>query len=526
MSIIFNPLLLSNKMDRHPRSWICIKGEPIKEIVWELEEEIVAEKKITREEISRIISKSLFCNHVSMKNLLRGKRKFYPIPFILELCNLSRRSNFYENKIKQSIEELKVNSASAKPIKAIKRLSRNIAKIIGAFCADGSLSLQFVIANKNKEELRNIKKIFQEILSIKKSESRNQYYVTVQANKDNIKKLTKFSEKNKNLQIQTHYNIDLTEEHKSNVESFNKWICEEFRIKPTSFYKKDNAWRTIFSNKILARYLICFFNINPGYKTYTIDEPEIIKKSPLRIRKEFAKGVLMFDGCINKRLKISFSSKSQYLAGSIKDILKKDELEIGFLKNKRGEHIVYTTSKNSPRKLMSYFEKNTKKWDLINWLCKKDFNSKNINKKDKSTSNNILEYLKQIRSCDAKILMDQFSYSHTTIREKLRILKLKGLIRLSNKPKIISKYISEETLVFLKKEFNSLIFNRIHKNFKSFEKFASFISVPKGTLSAWKVRKNRIPLKILQDLCNYSGVSYKKAIQNIKETDREIVEII
>jgi len=524
MSNKFNLLLLNDEsLDKHPRSWICIKGKGIKEIVSKIESTILFNNKINREKLSKIIAKNLDCNYVSIKNLLRGNSNFYPIPIILTLCKLSKKEKEFKIKIHNKIEYLKVNSASSKPIKSVKELSENLAKIVGAFCADGSLGMQFVISSKEKSKLIKLRKL----RKIKKSPSRNEYYIPLQVNKDNYNEMLEMSGENKKFQIQTHYNLELTDEHKSSVDAFNKWLNEEFEIKPTTFYNKENAWRTIFSNKILSRYLIKFFDILPGYKTDIIDEPKIIKNSNLKIRKEFAKGVLMFDGCVTKSKKIMFSSLSPYLANSIRDILTKDNLEVGTSINNRGEHTVYTFVNNKPDKLLEYFEKGTKKWELLMWLNNQNFKSEQITyKKDLYETNNIFELLKKVGVCDAEFLMRKLNYSHTTIRQHLLILKSKNIINLSNKPKKINEYISDKTTVLLKKQFHNHLFSEILQQFYSYEKFANFLEMHKATLSAWKVRKNRIPLYVIKNMCKSLDIPFKRVIENIYETDREIAEII
>src|SRR3989344_3500997 len=103
MSNIFNLMLLNIKdLDKHPRSWICIKGDKIKGIIAEIEEEIIKKHETNREQISRRISKEINCNFVSIKNLLRGKSKFYPIPIIIELCKISGKEKKYISIIEKS----------------------------------------------------------------------------------------------------------------------------------------------------------------------------------------------------------------------------------------------------------------------------------------------------------------------------------------------------------------------------------------------------------------------------------------
>ena len=527
MSNKFSLLSLHNNyLDRHPRTWICIKGNKVKKIIAKIEKEIINKENITREQISRILAKSLNCNNVSIKNILRGNNNFYPISIILELCKLTNNEEFYKDLIEKNIEYLKVNSASAKPIKASKELSSTLSKILGAFCADGSLSMQFVISSKNKEKLQNLNILNNSRLT-RKCPSRNEDYIAMQMNRKNYEDIIRFSKENKEFQTQTHYTIELTDEHKSNVEAFNRWLYEEFEIKPTLFYNKKKAYRTIFSNKILSRYLITFFGFLPGYKTDIVSEPKLVQNSNLKIRKEFAKGAIMFDGCVTKHKRVTFSSLSPYFANSIRNILVKDNINAGIFKNKRNEYNVYTTSDNKIEKLLNYFEKGTKKWELLMWLSNKNFDSKQIDyKKDLHQANNILDILEKTKSCDAEFLMNRLDYSHTTIRQYLLILASKGLIKLSNHPTKTSEHFSDNMTIFLKDEFHNLLFNKILGKFKSYEKFSDFLEIPKANLSAWKIKKNRIPLKIIREICTFLEIPFNEALENIYETNREIAEII
>ena len=94
------------------------------------------------------------------------------------------------------------------------------------------------------------------------------------------------------------------------------------------------------------------------------------------------------------------------------------------------------------------------------------------------------------------------------------------------KPKKINEYVSDKTTAFLKKQFHNYLFNKILQQFHSYEKFAIFLEMNKGTISAWKVRKNRIPLCIIKNMCKSLNIPFKKVIENIDETDREIAETI
>ena len=305
------------------------------------------------------------------------------------------------------------------------------------------------------------------------------------------------------------------------------WLNEEFGINPTMFYHNNNSYRTVFPNKILARYLIKFFDFMPGYKTYNVNEPKIIKESSLNIRKEFAKGAIIFDGSISKRKTLTFTSISQSFAESIRDILIKDEIKANIFRNKRGEYTVYTTIENKVDHLLKYLEKGTKKWDLLMWLNNNDFISKQITyHKDLKNTKKILEIIKEKATCDASFLMNLTKTSHTNIRQHLLILKSKNLIKLSRYPKKLNNIISQDTTVFLKDKIHNYIFNKILERFKNYEEFSTFLEISKGALSAWKVKKNRIPLKKLKEICDIIEANYDIALENIAETDREIAEII
>lgn len=528
MSKDFNLLLLHRPTDIHPRTWIGLKGPETKIIFKNLEEGVLKNQGWCREKLSKEIAKRLNCAHTTIKWGLQGKREFYPIPIVLELLKFSKDKKKFLKKFKKNIEYLKVNSASAKPIKAVYDLNETLAKILGAFMADGSLSVQVLIATPRLEDLEKSKRKLTKSkihYSMGNSPSRNQHYISIQVNKNNFK-LLESAILSCHLPIQTHYNIQLSDEYKDNVEVFAKWIKKEFDINPNSFKRERNAWRVIFSNKILARYLMCFFEVKPGPKAYYAFESNVIKKSNLKIRKAFAKGVLMFDGCVTKRRNIVWSTKSQKLHNSIKEIWEKDKIDFGARIDQRGDKILYTTAKNKKEKILEYFEENTQKWKLLNWLSG-DLTQTPVFKKSSSLSTEkILKVLQKIRRCDADFLKNHFNCTHFTIRNHLKILKRQGKIRLSNHPSHINDYVNQNTGVFLKNKSHQLLFSKIRKKFKKDKNFAKFLGINKATLSAWRVKKNRIPIYVLREICKALDFDFSRVSKNIAKTDREIAEII
>ncbi len=535
MSIKFNLLLLHKEYDVHPRSWICIKGNGIGKLVLDIEIEIKSQNNINREELSKRISKKLNCSHTVIKKVLQGKRRFYPIAVILEMAILCKSKRKYLDKISERIEFLKVNSASSKPVIAIKTLTIDMAKMMGALMADGSLSYQIIIASKNREGLYEAKKTLKKLdfkISEAYSNSRKEYFISFNPNYNNFNKTEKiikfFSGR---FQIQTHMNIELTEEYKNSVEAFNKWIESCFGIKPSSFNKRENAWRSIFSNKILGRYLICFFGMKSGYKTDIASEPEIIKKSSNHIRKAFALGVLTFDGSSSISGNITFTTKSKKLFDSIGNILRNNKINFG-TKYDRETYTIFTYKNNNSHKLNELFEENTVKWMRFKESYKKiERNNFEVRYKkfsqSKVTFDKLIQILDKVKVCDIIFLAKYFGCSHTNIVHYLNILKNNGRIRMSNRPKRFNKeFVSPKTTVFLKNKFHNEIFDKIRNKFAEYKKFGLYLEVERGTLSAWKVKKNRIPLHIVKRFCEVLDIDSSEIDKNIEEADRRIIEII
>ena len=538
MSNKFNLFSLHSSTDVHPRTWICIKGENTSSIFGLLEKEILSSKKICREKLSRILAEKLNCSHSTIKWVLQSNREFYPIPIILELLKFSKNKNDILKKFKKDIQYLKVNSASAKPVKATSRLNKNLAKILGAFMADGSFSMQVVFSEKHKKKLKPVKFLLLKEgihYSAGKATSRNEHYISIQGGSDNFKYLNKLLQKS-GCFTQIHYNIELTEEYKDSVESFTGWIKQEFGIEPNHFSERKNAWRVVFSNKILARYLMTFFEVKPGPKCFTAFEPKIIKKSDIEIRKCFAKGALMFDGSVSKNNKILFSTISKNFHNSIKQIWKKDNIKFGesirsrksgYSHNKKIIELnLFTTVNNKKRELLSYFEPKTQKWKLLNWLSGNSNYQPRFKKSFIISLRKILKILQKIEICDTNYLKKLFDCADPTIRSYLKILELQGKIKMSNKPAYINNYVNKKTTVFLKNKFHKMIFKKIRQIFKQDKNFAGTMEVCEGTLSAWRVKNNGIPICILKEMCKILEIDLNSAYKNIQKTNQKIIEII
>lgn len=316
MSNRFNLLSLSQPEDKHPRSWICVQGAGLPLTIDRLRKEITSDRRWTNYSLYAYIARALGCSLNTIANKFTPTSRFYPIPVLHEMLKLSKQKEFYENEIKNSIDAVKVNSASAKPVKAVHGLTSELALIVGAFMADGSLSAQISFETPYKADVQKISSTLIGVgvkFSSGTSSSRRRSYVSVQINPHNRVTLNDALHGDlRSYAMQTHYSIELTDEYADNVRAFVKWMNNVFGISPYLLSKKKGAWRAAFSNKIVARYLMLFFDASPGPKTFTANEPAVIVAAELEIRKSFARGVLMFDGCVTKHSTVALSVKSEH----------------------------------------------------------------------------------------------------------------------------------------------------------------------------------------------------------------------
>ncbi|MDP3962516.1 MAG: hypothetical protein Q8Q03_01465, partial [bacterium] len=256
-------------------------------------------------------------------------------------------------------------------------------------------------------------------------------------------------------------------------------------------------------------------------------EPTRIKKSSLAIRKAFAKGVLMFDGCVTKGGRIAFSSKSRKLASAIIEIWENDNMRHGKLhKNKRGEWTIYTTAQNKYFKLLAYFEERTQKQKLLRWIHGEKEAEPIIKKSSHLSIQKILSVLKKIKRCDINFLEHTFRRRYSTIRHYLKILENQKSIRISSTPYLWSSCISEKAAVYLNKKTHDIVFLKIRERFGLGKNTANTLGIHKATFSAWKLRKNRIPIGTLKRLCPLLNIKFEVVTKGVIQTDRDIIELI
>jgi len=248
---------------------------------------------------------------------INSDKKFFPIIVISEILNIwkhvldktEREFDYEKNKIIRNIEYLTLNQHCSIPIKAVKDIDEELAKIIGAFAADGN------------------------------------YYPPDM--------------------------IRWEEEYKDNMDALAKWLHGPFGISVSveKSKRQRNSYVFRFRNKTISRYLETFFGFYPRKKSYTVDEPELIKNSSLNIRKNFAKGALMFDSGVNTDMSITFSVMSKKFRDSITDIIQNDaNVAKSKSANKEGMWtlIISIARNRDNNKLLDYFERGTVKWKRLN----------------------------------------------------------------------------------------------------------------------------------------------------------------
>ena len=201
-----------------------------------------------------------------------------------------------------------------------------------------------------------------------------------------------------------------------------------------------------------------------------------------------------------------------------------DKISFGISKSKRGEWNIFTTENNRKVKFFQYFEEDTQKYKLLQWINGLD--SKPILKERDFSDISILKAIEITRSCDMEFLEKILNRSYTAIRSYLHILQAQKKIIVSRKPKFISEEISRETSVILAKRSHDMIFKLVRNQFGKDKKFYELLQIQKGTFSAWRRRKNGIPIKNLSEICALLKVNFESTSKSPFRVDRDIMEIV
>ena len=360
--------LHDQELDIGNQSWICFKGKKIPKIISELRNQIIKDRKLgSTKDLCRLVSNKINSNPWSVEQVLYGHKKWVPIPIIKSLTDLSNNPGFYRKKIVENTFYLKCNSATSKPIIAVKRLNILLCKIAGAHAADGNIYSNLNLEIKNKTRFRSIiKEVNKSCKEVSIINTKGK--IRIRAKIKDFKLVPKINREDVTIFIRNQ--INLTEGSLNAVKAYKKWVFLCFKLDTeVRKHNKKNAWFVDFGNKIICRYLTKFLDFPSGKKTLTVEEPSIIKNSLQRFRKSFLLGFMTFEGHVPPHIKhIECSSKSKMLIKNVRDIFTQLQIPLKVKKDGYDRWVCrsLTLNKKQLMNCMDLFEKNTEKWQRIN----------------------------------------------------------------------------------------------------------------------------------------------------------------
>jgi hypothetical protein len=372
--------------DVKSRGWIRLGGDALLEEVRKMLFEIL-NKGYNLSEISRIFSTKLGVSPITIDKQLReiknkkwyGRRHYVSIPLLSKLILLWNFNSFEEKKWKliKLAEWASNGTPRAKPTKLIKELTPELAMISGAHAADGTLAMAKTGKNSNM------------------------------------------------------YRWVVTDGNIYSLLELQKWVKSSFglavKIKKSAY---DNCFLFVVDSKVVLRYLNKFFDFKVGNKTNTVTIPEVIRESSFKFKRNFALGVLTFDGSVDLDGNLRLNVKSKKLLKSVANVMQKDGLKITFPKNtkKRGWVLKCKIIENK-KHILHYFAKNSINWkkaygflygfekEEILQLFKKTPISK-------ITLNKFLETRNRLNTTDKKILAKNLDVTIRTIRKYTNLYEL------------------------------------------------------------------------------------------------------
>ncbi len=279
-------------------NWLLAKGENLKVELRKL----IEKTKLSNTELVEYLIRKLNISISSAIRLVYLKREWYPLIFIAEMVNITNSSKY---DIQDKIEFLKSLRPPVVEYKAVKELTINLCKIVGAHAADGTL---------------------------------NDSYIAI------------------------------TDNYQSNIIALINWFSD-FAYCPKLSKIGENEHGIRFHSRIISRYLTKFFDFPSGCKQYDVAEPEIIKKAPIEFRKAFALGALTFEAGVGIKSEVEFCVVSKAFRDSIVEILQKLNVSHKSMEKQSSGYWRFTSNaltKEQASRWMELFEPNTEKWFKLN----------------------------------------------------------------------------------------------------------------------------------------------------------------
>ena len=277
------------------KNWLFAKGSCLKDEL----KRLIESAPFSKTELVKHLMKNLDMSISSAERLVYFKKEWYPLAFIKEIVSLIDASRYFT--IQNEIEFLKSSKPPVVEYKAVKELSIDLCKIVGAHSADGTL--------------------------------RDAY-------------------------------IAITDYHKSTILALINWF-KEFGYAQKLRRIGENEYGIKFHSRIISRYLTKLFGFPSGCKQYTVGEPEILRNAPLEFRKAFALGALTFEAGVGITNKIELCVASKAFRDSISNILTKLNISHKTMEKQSGGYWRLwgaTPTKDEIVKWMELFEPNTEKW--------------------------------------------------------------------------------------------------------------------------------------------------------------------
>lgn len=362
--------------DKGAYSWIVVDGPKVFPIFKQLINEITEKLNCSLLSLSKRVSKRIGCSDSMLYDIFNDRTKWISLRLVDDLLTILRELDENEKAIKikneflNSIKFLKSTPRSTVKIKAVKKLSPEIAELCGIHAADGSLNLAIDIESKKKRYLVRVKdkllKRFPEIRISKIRRTRNKtkyglyFYVINKTREKILNYLNKC-----NIGFSLAYKIELVDFGKDSMEYLRKLVASQFgynvKIKTGG---GGNWYFVLFSNKIIGRYLKSIFNFPLGKKSSVVDAPELIKSELFLIQKAFVRGLMQFDGSVKRNGNVALSTNSKHLLDFFLSTIKKDNLKgAAWARKNRKKELTFESPPS--KQWLTYFIKNTLKYQRL-----------------------------------------------------------------------------------------------------------------------------------------------------------------
>ncbi|MBU0528117.1 hypothetical protein KKE92_06550 [Candidatus Micrarchaeota archaeon] len=383
----FHILELDGTKPETINSCFYIQGRNLRSIFDEIVNEICKREKINQYELSREITVQIGTEKSTILKYFR-EHTFFPV-FLLNVM-LSKlpqyRKDFFCSKIQMGVEFFKFG-ISKNWVKFPKRLTKELAWLIGAIAADGWIS-------RDKQGKERLGIVDQNACVLRMGQ-----------------------------------------------EKFEKIFGIKFSLKKS---KKENCWLLIVDCKAISRFFTMFLGFSYGYKAKNIHEPEILKKSHYRF--EFARGVMSFDGSVELDSTVTIGLKSKKFINDLSEIFYENGFEFKYSCSKSGFFFLksqYLSQCTDSKKWISIFGDKTTKGNRLNFLINgigyppnseenalaslEYFTRKRATSKVSITS--IFHFAKKKKKITKHQLMTELGISHATLWKYLLLLRRANIIK-------------------------------------------------------------------------------------------------